>query len=228
MENINVAKDRIIEVVGRDYRYRPDDRIPSRKHLAKLREIATRLFELIEKHKFEDGEIYALRGDNVIVKNKFRRSFQSPDGERKYRLNGVSAIFLSSERPTLEMIEDALTSVHTYGDNIYLLKGEENDELGNDIGEIILSTHKILSRIDQKEPIERYDLLNKYYVPLLENRKKSPGTFKDYVESKGYKWDDYDYAKHEQSPWKELINKYNKLLEETTKSPFETAESNGK
>lgn len=98
------------------------------------------------------AECFALRGDNYIPVQKFRRSWESPDGERAYRLPGVCGCYICEN----DMFGDYTTvtslpisNARRYGKNVFLLQGEKVG-YGTDEGEgeVVLRNHKIIAIID--------------------------------------------------------------------------------
>lgn len=93
-----------------------------------------------------------VRADNAIVKAKFRRSYNRPDGTKTTRLPGVCAIYVGYNgfgTITIDMLRNAVIKASRYGDNLYLIVGESPNNiqhLSNDPGERIFTNHEILWR----------------------------------------------------------------------------------
>lgn len=123
---------------------------PQKKSMVsrKIEKIAEEMWDALDKAS-EDSHI-AIRGDDAVVKKSFRRSWNTPDGVRTTRLPGVCAVYVGYDFITLEDLTTAIERAYSYGKNLYLLEGDSptdmQDVYGNDPGERLLTSHKILYR----------------------------------------------------------------------------------
>ena len=95
------------------------------------------------------GEVLAVRGDNIIPRRRFRRSYNRPDGAQTTRLDGVCACYVAHNDMFggYEALE-TLPDTRPYGQHKFLLRGEKIED-GNDewATEIILGRHTIVAMI---------------------------------------------------------------------------------
>ena len=117
-----------------------------------------------------DGYI-GIRGDDAIIKNKFRKSWNRPDGNKTTRLPGTSVIGLGRDNLTKAALSDAVKSARRYGENIYLLEGDAPTSIqwmANDIGEKLLSTNKVISSALDSRNIYKTDIPDEAVARFLD------------------------------------------------------------
>jgi hypothetical protein len=117
-----------------------------------------------------DGYI-GVRGDDSIIKNSFRKSWNSPDGVRTTRLPGTSVIGVGYDNITEAKLMDAIKKSNRYGENVYLLEGNSPSwiqHLANDPGERLLSDNKILSSSINKNSLYKVDLPENAIAKMLD------------------------------------------------------------
>jgi hypothetical protein len=106
-----------------------------------------------------DGNTIVLRG---IYKNEIgktpHRSWDSPDGVRKSRLNGTSGVLLSGDfsidphRIVSNHIQSATERIKSYGDTDYIaiLRGHLDSSYSNDIQEAVITNPEVIAYIPRK------------------------------------------------------------------------------
>lgn len=100
-----------------------------------------------------DGYL-AIRGDDAVIKTKFRNSWNRPDGEKTTRLPGLSVLGLGDSGIDYDDVVKQVTQARKYGKNIYLVEGEvpyKIQHLANDPGEALMTNNKIVTRIENVE-----------------------------------------------------------------------------
>ena len=109
--------------------------------------------EYIEKNIASDCIVFAIRGDNFIPKNKFRKSWNRPDGIKTTRKNGVCGMLVAKNNAWDEAPESMLKEIEnakTYGSHVFLMSGTNyyggNDEYSG-MQEICIKDHKIICEI---------------------------------------------------------------------------------
>lgn len=137
--------------------------LPVEEH-PKLKEWEEHINNTVDNLNFEKDEIYALRGDDFIPKQKFRKSWNRPDGKKTERMEGTSGVELSSNSAggdntiDIKYLKKQIEKTKSYGDNIFLIKGERigygNDDFND---EIILGTHKIIGKISKQDLTNFYN-----------------------------------------------------------------------
>jgi hypothetical protein len=104
-----------------------------------------------------DGYI-GIRGDDAFIQNKFRNSWNRPDGEKTTRLPGVSVLGLGHNNIDEKSLLDAIMNAGRYGSNVYLLEGQvpsRIQHLANDVGERLMTENKILAKSTDLEKLLR-------------------------------------------------------------------------
>ena len=109
--------------------------------------------KFIEENITTNGIVFAVRGDDFIPKNKFRKSWNRPDGVKTTRKNGVCGMLVAQSNSwdeSPESIKKEIENAKSYGSNVFLICGTSyysgNDEYSS-MQEICIKNHKVVCRI---------------------------------------------------------------------------------
>jgi hypothetical protein len=104
---------------------------------------------------FRDDAYVGIRGDNAVVKERFKNSFNRPDGKKTTRLPGVSVVGVGFDNISKDDMLNAIRNARVYGRNLYLIEGDSPTDLqhlANDPSERLFTNNRVVDSVLEATP----------------------------------------------------------------------------